>query len=259
MILASGKLEDIVADGLKCLSNLKTVVLSGSICYESPFCRSWPSTYLFRRKWHGDWKEVDNWDWGKDHNRMSNYCHSIFVRALSKSGLKLSKLIAGEPEDDFYIPSPLFTVDNRTDYGISTVLCMLDSYSALRTLSFALEPNFPEETRQDRKWLSLQLPNLMTLNLCGDPHDQISYDTFESWFCPKLRNLSPQAMEVDKDQVVGILERHSSLQTFTMGETATLHWGSWPSILESMRKLATKPKYIALEPLDFWSCSDITS
>ena len=241
-----GKLEKKITSGLRNLSSLEEVIISGTLHHKSPFCRSWPLIYLFPGP---DDPTPPKFVPGHRYETSKKHlhCHQPLVRALASSGRKIQKLTMDNVRN-YLLSTDFFDVNHEIDPNITTIWCMLDAYSSLKTLSLELKCTRKGEDFEKVEWVRLQMPHLTTLSLSGDVstnyHHAVLFplQLFRAWSCPNLRHLLIKDVTATKDQLVGAVREHPLLESFTLGRLNVFE-GSWESTLDSWRILSPKPRY----------------
>ena len=240
-IMKSGELLARIVRGLRDLPNIKEVVISGPLCFQSPFYRSWPSVYLL---------PVDNACSAStkkyDHSKVYNHGHNILVRSLSASGRKI-RTFTVKDLGDYGIPFEFYNTSFMADLGAFTMSCMLNAYSTLENLSLPIDPfSYDDRPLIEFKGFNLQMPNLIHLILSGGKvgarHSSFPFDLFGSWSCPQLRFLSLTGMKISEKQLLRTLEVHA-LRFFDMRHLE-LDGSCWATALDLVRNCKQRPRHI---------------
>ena len=230
-----------IVRGLRNLPHLEKVTFYCSPCYQSPFYRSWPPTYMF--------PELDDRIKGQelagplyDRTEVYNDGHNVLIRALSLSGRKIKKLIT-EGRDGHGVPRSFF---DETHIAEQNLHCMLDVYSGLESLTLMFGTQCG--SGENPKWINLCMPNLMELNVSQQDFIMIGFITpfmFQHWSFPRLRRLSLDNIWTTEEYLLRILKTYP-LQSFTMG-AIMIDGSSWAHALDSIRNLEQRPQHISCE------------
>ncbi|MCJ1232299.1 hypothetical protein MMC14_000248 [Varicellaria rhodocarpa] len=211
-VIESGQFRETLIWGLRELSNLAEVFLSGRQDYRGPFRRSWPLTYLFPEDEEADTRAVN----------MYHFSHVALVRGLLTSGRRISEFITNEPER-FGIRLQLFDLNATADRKDITSV-FYNFYSGLRVLSLVIDTAFYKWVFNQRlEWASLQLSDLTDLALAvkwegeWDPRKMAPFDIFAKWSHPKLRRLLLQHVRISEKQLLAVLKTHHSLRSLWIG------------------------------------------
>ena len=216
--------------GLSNLPNLEEVQFSGNVCHQSPFCRSWPQTYLLPSRFTRVEDSInlcESLGIVYDFEKVRDDSHNFLMRALSASGRCITKFFIDD-KCDYNVPFQFFDKNFMTKDNIASII---HAYSGLESLVLTLEtdPYVEEDSDEpaDRKdWARLQMPNLryLSINAEYDDHDQyseqlslLSFDVFQDWSHPQLRELRLNGISLREDQLLGIMERQHALQSLTLG------------------------------------------
>ena len=226
-----------IVRGLRGLPNLEEIIL-GTLNYQSPFCRSWPLTYLFPGAQDFYMKELEESD------KIYSPTHTLLVRALSTSSRKV-KTFSVARQGPYGIPLMSLHTDHMSDYRISTLWSMLNSYSGLKTLSLVINAPCGASTIESR-WMRLWMPDLTNLSITTNSHlyEMVPFNAFTCWKCPRLRCLSLSGVRIEKQQLLKTLQV-PLLHSLTIGDLE-LSGDCWISTLDSIRNCIPKHQHIFL-------------
>ena len=197
-IIESGTLEAMLGPGLRMLSNFKEAVICGKMLFESPFCRSWPLTYLFPIRGFEEEKS-DRMDHYKNPTEGFQHAHNYLMRALTTSRREIQTLVIdrGREYQKNLIAADFFNREYWKHSGMNTISCIQTTYSNLKTLNLVLSSLSAPEDYETANWVRLKMHELINLALSFELMEfegecrylYMSFDFIRSWSFPRLRRV----------------------------------------------------------------------